>query len=413
LLQYGDTLELELQAYETVILHVEPTREREPLLLGARYREIERSGSRVSYEIHGPAGRKLSVPVVGITQPDKVLLDGQTVTVSTDRKQSVLPIAFSGEQRSCKVEDGKLVGQTHAGKWQLSGRCMVHVPEGTKATMHLLCDPRVGSAAAIQCAAKIDDKVVEVRALRSPNAHVQTHKPHRWTWFEFDVPTGRSEVSVVIERPGDSGDFFRGEIGWWLWAEHKLQKRNLTLEFPEPLPPARDEPLPLPLGMDRQRQVCTIQPARIFTVGNRWPKLDARTVYLDQSPPDEVTQDWGQLRNRKSVWQKEMIIAGRKFARGLGTHANGRIVYELAGGKFRTFSCVVGRDQHAGDGRVVFQVWVDNQMVFDSGPMTKESVPKPVEVDLSGASVLELRTLDGGDGISGDHGNWADAQLVR
>ena len=38
---------------------------------------------------------------------------------------------------------------------------------------------------------------------------------------------------------------------------------------------------------------------------------------------------------------------------------------------------------------------------------------KPVAVDLTGATALELLTLDGGDNVNGDHGNWADAQLLR
>ena len=55
------------------------------------------------------------------------------------------------------------------------------------------------------------------------------------------------------------------------------------------------------------------------------------------------------------VWDKPMIVAGREFARGLGAHAKGRIVYELAGGRFRAFHCLVGRDEHAFDGRIVFR----------------------------------------------------------
>ncbi len=73
----------------------------------------------------------------------------------------------------------------------------------------------------------------------------------------------------------------------------------------------------------------------------------------------------------------------------------------------------VGRDQHANDGRIAFQVHVDGKKVFDSGPMTRASGAKVVAVNLTDAAVLELRTLDGGDGVSGDHGNWADAQLLR
>jgi hypothetical protein len=45
--------------------------------------------------------------------------------------------------------------------------------------------------------------------------------------------------------------------------------------------------------------------------------------------------------------------------------------------------------------------------------MTKATPAKAVEVNVQGATLLELRSLDGGDGISGDHANWADAQLTR
>jgi len=43
----------------------------------------------------------------------------------------------------------------------------------------------------------------------------------------------------------------------------------------------------------------------------------------------------------------------------------------------------------------------------------KATPAKPVEIDLRGAKLLELRSLDGGDGISGDHADWAEAQLIR
>ena len=214
-------------------------------------------------------------------------------------------------------------------------------------------------------------------------------------------------------KPSEANRFFRGEVGWWLWAEHRLKKHTLSLEFPKPLPPARPEPLPLPLHMATERQILTIRPAKVLRLGSRWPKGDQPIVHLDEAEPDEVTQGWGTLQRNRSVWGKPMIIAGKRFVRGLGTHANARVVYDLAGGRFRLFRCLVGRDQHAMDGRVVFQVRVDGKMVFDSGPMGKTSAPKTVEVEVSGAAILELLTLDGGDGIAGDHGNWADARLLR
>jgi hypothetical protein len=185
------------------------------------------------------------------------------------------------------------------------------------------------------------------------------------------------------------------------------------LDFAGPLPPAANAPLPLPIHMESQREVIAIEPCKSFRAGNRWQKLDKPSVYLDEIAPDQVSQDYGVLQHNRSVWEKEMIVAGRKFTHGLGTHANGVIAYDLRGGQFKGFRCLVGRDQHAGDGRVAFEVWVDGTRVFASGPMTKTSPAKEVAVSVDGAALLELRSLDGGDGIGGDHADWADAQLTR
>jgi hypothetical protein len=212
--------------------------------------------------------------------------------------------------------------------------------------------------------------------------------------------------------PAGKTEFFRGEVGWWLWAEHPLHKSTLVVEYAGAVPKASDDPLPLPIGMDSERQIVTIQAPKLMRTGHRWPKGKA-LVWLDEVEPDEAVQDYGKVEKDRSVWEKPMIVAGTKFARGLGAHANGRIVYDLSGAQFSTFRCRVGRDEHAGDGIVVFQVWADGKKLFDSGPMTKAVPAKPVEVNVTGASTLELRATDGGDGISGDHANWAEAQLAR
>jgi hypothetical protein len=171
--------------------------------------------------------------------------------------------------------------------------------------------------------------------------------------------------------------------------------------------------------MEYERQIITIQPPKLFATGHPWPdpvaleKFDQPVVYLDEVIPDEATQGWGTLQRRQSVWEKEMIIAGKTYARGLGTHADGKIVYKLPKGKYTKFLCEVGRDQHTLGTTVVLQVWVDGKKLFDSGPMDRTMPAKPVEVDITGAAVLELRTLSGGDGGSGDHADWANARLVK
>jgi hypothetical protein len=108
---------------------------------------------------------------------------------------------------------------------------------------------------------------------------------------------------------------------------------------------------------------------------------------------------------------RTITIAGRAFPRGLGTHAAGRLVYHLPAGRFRRFHAFVGHDEGALTGVVEFEVWLDGKRVYTSGPMDRAAPARAVDIDISGAEVLELRTLDGGDGIDCDHADWADARL--
>jgi hypothetical protein len=412
-LRYGDTLSLVLQGYETAILHIEPVKAGVPVLLGARCQEIERAGNRIRYAVYGRPGEQMKVSLAGVTQVSKASLDDRALSPTTTQGRTGLSFALPGEAREGTLEPGALQVETSGAAWQLKGTCTAEVPPGVKAVVYVLCDPKGTVPGGLQCAAEVNGKPASVRVVERPAAQEQAHATHSWTWFAFDLPAGRNEVSVAIAPSKEGSAFIRGEAGWWLSFDLPLAKGVLTLEFPQPLPAASSEPLPLPIGEGWQRKLVAIDAPRTFRAGNRWPKLDRPSVYLDEAAPDDVSQDYGSLQRNRSVWEKEMIIAGRKFDHGLGAHANGRIVYDLTGGGFKSFRCMVGRDEHAGDGRVEFEVGLDGKNVFKSGPMTKAIAPKAVEIDVAGAAELELRSRDGGDGISGDHANWADAQLAR
>lgn len=408
---FGDTLEVELQGYETLVVQIETVKPGLPALMGARYQETGREGSKVTYTVFGRPGQSTTLPFVRTRPPSKATLDGQAIAPAAIAQGVALPLAWPGPQRKCRVEGGQIVPQSSERGWTIAGQCVAHVPPATKAAIHLLYHPRGTAAGAVQCAASVNGKPVEVRAVRTPDKAQQAHGPHPWTWFEFPLPEGRSDVAVTL-APGAKPGPLRGELGWWLWAEHPLAKSTLIVEYAGPSPRAQPEPLPLAIHNDSERQIVTIQAPTLVRVGDRWPK-EKPVVWLDEIEPDEVSQDYGKLETNRSVWQKPMIIAGQTCRRGLGSHANGRIEYDLTGGHFKTFRCQVGRDEHADDGRVVFEVWIDGKKVFDSGPMTKATPARPIEIGVSGAKTLELRALDGGDGISGDHANWADAQLLR
>jgi hypothetical protein len=409
--RYGAAVECLLQGYETKVLQFEPADQAPALPVGIPYVERERAGNRLTLDVYGRPGQRFTFRTPsggsGIT---KVTFQGQVVEVR-NRQVASAPLAFPEAAGKASVRDAKLEAQTIADAGQFVGSCTVEVPPASKATMHVLFDPKGRDGVPVDCAARVDGRPVAVRAVRSPDKPGQTHGTHPWTWFEFDIPPGSHAIALTIRLAKPTHSFLRGEVGWWLWLEHPRAAATVTVEYQQP--PTAPEPLPLPISTATERQVLTIQAARVLRAGNRWPKADQAAMRLDEHAPDEASQEWGHLERNRSVWQKEMVIAGKKFSRGLGTHANGRMLYELTGAGFRRFHAVVGRDEHAGDGRIVFQVWVDGQRRFDSGPMTNSSPAQPVDVDLTGAATLELRTLDGGDGISGDHGNWAEAELRR
>lgn len=145
----------------------------------------------------------------------------------------------------------------------------------------------------------------------------------------------------------------------------------------------------------------------------------ARIQHLDELVNTfEVKQGWGNFGINTAAWSPaaaplRLRIADQEYDRGLGHHAPGEIVIPLEG-RYLTFSANVGVQwQGCGKGSVVFEVWVDGEKRFDSGLMHDTDPPKAVQVDVTGARELRLAALDGGDGISCDMANWANAALTR
>jgi beta-galactosidase len=134
-------------------------------------------------------------------------------------------------------------------------------------------------------------------------------------------------------------------------------------------------------------------------------------IYLDALEPVSCVQGWGKLQRNQSVWEKPMTIGGRRFRRGLGTHADSRIVCDI-GGVYRLFQSWVGADG-ASNATITFEVWLDGQKRWESGLMTKQSPAKLVELDVTGVRRLELVVGHGSDDNTSDHANWADATLLR
>jgi hypothetical protein len=120
---------------------------------------------------------------------------------------------------------------------------------------------------------------------------------------------------------------------------------------------------------------------------------------------------WGSPRADQSVSRKPLIIGGKTFTVGFGTHSVSRLYIKLDR-KASLFVANVGVDDAGGrQGTVKFRVIGDGKTRWTSGVMRAGEPAKPVSVDVRGIRYLTLEVTDGGDGISGDHADWADARF--
>lgn len=127
-------------------------------------------------------------------------------------------------------------------------------------------------------------------------------------------------------------------------------------------------------------------------------------------------QDWKHVTADRSCHTLTPLQIGEKrYAKGLGAHANGSVVFQL-NAPFVTFLSDVGVDVNSDTegrrGSVVFAVRVDGKEVTRS-PVCRGGEPaRAISVGLTQSTRLELVLNDAGDGIGYDQADWADARLL-
>ena len=145
---------------------------------------------------------------------------------------------------------------------------------------------------------------------------------------------------------------------------------------------------------------------------SKFARVAAKTVWLDDLDLGVAAQGWGTPQRNKSVGGQSLMLGGKKFERGFGTHAASRLMVNLRGGALK-FTATVGVDDECNDSSasVKFIVRGDARTLWESGVMKARETPKTCEVNLTGVQTLTLEVGDAGDGIGQDHADWADAKF--
>lgn len=109
-----------------------------------------------------------------------------------------------------------------------------------------------------------------------------------------------------------------------------------------------------------------------------------------------------------------LTLNGISFTKGLGTHADAEIIYNLTPNEYNKFTAKIGIDDEVPDGNcgsVIFKIFKDDSLAYTSPIMYPSSATIEVDIDISNTNQLKLVTDKAGDNNYCDHGDWADAKL--
>jgi hypothetical protein len=145
-----------------------------------------------------------------------------------------------------------------------------------------------------------------------------------------------------------------------------------------------------------------------------------RAVYLSDLSPSRyeftpyLDEHWAYVRDG-SVLGRDLRLGGSTFDKGLGTHSESRLTYDLAG-NYQWFEAVVGLDDRSGRaGNAAIEVWVDGKLqdLGEKAKLTAPGQPHVLRINVAGARNLALVTRFGQGGPVRDHVDWADARVVK
>jgi alpha-galactosidase len=149
---------------------------------------------------------------------------------------------------------------------------------------------------------------------------------------------------------------------------------------------------------------------------SRWAAAKFAAVADASKPPAGLyvlaNNDPVQLNARAG---QPMRLADKSYTRGLYCHATSKVIVRLPaeGAEFTAVAGVDSNEQTSGGrGSVHFAVQVDGEERFKSPVLREGMAAVPVRVDLKGAREFVLLVDDGGDGISCDQADWADARVT-
>ena len=225
--------------------------------------------------------------------------------------------------------------------------------------------------------------------------------PEYWTILKSPLGAGKNALNLKV-----LGDLDTTTVSCWAWSYKNTPQEPVRYPNALPMPEkiylsskALLEGMTLTSSMPTEQQVRPVE--RI------------NGVYLDTMKPVQATQEFGVLQINQNIVQKPIRIKNRYFARGLGSHASARIVYDITDQGFNRFQTWLGADSENQVSSMTFTIQVDGVKRWESGLVTAQDPARFVDIDVTGGKTLELLVDNAGDGNVCDHADFGEARLIH
>ncbi len=150
---------------------------------------------------------------------------------------------------------------------------------------------------------------------------------------------------------------------------------------------------------------------KIEVIGGRWQWL-AELEPISHTQLSMLTLDWPFHANR-NVLGESLVVAGERFAHGIGVHSRSVLIYDLKG-RYKTFVTRLGLDDASGPlADVDIAIVIDGKRRFERVHVKRGELIGPIRVDVSKARSMELICDFGDHGDIQDRFNWIEPGLVR
>ncbi len=215
--RYGDTLHIQLGAYQQKVICFRPVNGRDAGIEGVRYELKSSSQQQTELILYAPSG---STEVVRFARPEEfksVLLDGRAATLTRVAKEGFLPVRF-GEGRK-ETQPSWSAPDIAMENGHSTVSLTLGVPNDfSHAKLTLLVEPATAMPG-VTASARDNGRAV---ALKEDNGG---HS--KWYWFIVNLSPGQHRLNIALNFP--KGSDMPTKLSGWLLARRVLASKTLTL----------------------------------------------------------------------------------------------------------------------------------------------------------------------------------------